>query len=105
MDLFAFDRDRLDALAATHAEGYRQADPFPHVVIDDFLPDTVIKTVMAEFPRPGDLDWHRFTADREVKLASDDPSAIPIINDLGQYNLVVGIGLMAVGFAFATRWE
>lgn len=36
---------------------------------------------------------------------SNDPSAIPVINDLGQYNLVVGIGLMAVGFTFATRWE
>lgn len=38
-------------------------------------------------------------------VVSDDPSAIPVINDLGQYNLLVGIGLMAVGFTFATRWE
>jgi len=30
---------------------------------------------------------------------------IPIFNDLGQKNLVVGIGFMAVGFTFATRWE
>ena len=36
---------------------------------------------------------------------SDDISGIPVFNDLGQYNLVVGIGLMAVGFTFATRWE
>ena len=36
---------------------------------------------------------------------SDDPSAIPVMNDLEQYNLVVGIALMAVGFTFATRWE
>ena len=38
-------------------------------------------------------------------VVSDDPSAIPVMNDLGQYNLVVGIAFMAVGFAFATRWE
>ncbi|WP_295656757.1 cell division protein CrgA [uncultured Nocardioides sp.] len=38
-------------------------------------------------------------------VVSDDPSAVPVMNDLGQYNLVVGIGLMAVGFTFATRWE
>ena len=31
--------------------------------------------------------------------------AIPVMNDLGQYNLVVGIAFMAVGFTFATRWE
>ena len=30
---------------------------------------------------------------------------IPVFNDLGQKNLVVGIGFMAVGFTFATRWE
>ena len=30
---------------------------------------------------------------------------VPIFNDLDQYNLMVGIGFMAVGFAFATRWE
>jgi hypothetical protein len=36
---------------------------------------------------------------------SNDPSAIPIMNDLDQYNLLVGIAFMAVGFTFATRWE
>jgi len=36
---------------------------------------------------------------------SDDISSIPVFNDLGQYNLVVGIALMAVGFTYATRWE
>ncbi len=36
---------------------------------------------------------------------SDDPSNIPVMNDLEQYNLLVGISFMAVGFSFATRWE
>lgn len=36
---------------------------------------------------------------------SNDISPVPVMNDLGQKNLVVGIGFMAVGFAFATRWE
>ena len=36
---------------------------------------------------------------------SNDISSIPVLNDLGQKNLVVGIGFMAVGFTFATRWE
>jgi hypothetical protein len=30
---------------------------------------------------------------------------IPVMHDLQQYNLVVGIGFMAVGFIYATRWE
>ena len=36
---------------------------------------------------------------------SDDISSVPVFNDLGQKNLFVGIGFMAVGFTFATRWE
>src|SRR5688572_6831354 len=36
---------------------------------------------------------------------SNDPSNIPVMNDLEQYNLLVGISFMAVGFTFATRWE
>lgn len=30
---------------------------------------------------------------------------VPLMKDLNQYNLVVGIGFMAVGFTFATKWE
>jgi drug/metabolite transporter (DMT)-like permease len=30
---------------------------------------------------------------------------VPVLNDLGQWNLVVGISFMAVGFTYATRWE
>lgn len=30
---------------------------------------------------------------------------VPVFNDLNQYNLLVGICFMAVGFSFATRWE
>jgi len=31
--------------------------------------------------------------------------SLPLLRDLGQYNLVVGIGFMAVGFVYATHWE
>jgi hypothetical protein len=32
-------------------------------------------------------------------------ASVPVMSDLGQYNLLVGIGFMAVGFTFATKWE
>lgn len=38
-------------------------------------------------------------------VISDDISVLPVFNDLGQYSLVVGIGLMAVGFTYAIRWK
>jgi hypothetical protein len=38
-------------------------------------------------------------------LSGDQLPKVPVFNDLNQFNLVVGIGFMAVGFSFATRWE
>jgi hypothetical protein len=38
-------------------------------------------------------------------LTGDNLDKVPVFNDLGQYNLLVGIGFMAVGFSYATRWE
>lgn len=37
--------------------------------------------------------------------APGDDGSIWLISDLGQLNLIVGIGFMAVGFTFATKWE
>ena len=36
---------------------------------------------------------------------ADDLSPLPVMNDLGQMNLMVGIAFMAVGFSYATKWE
>ncbi len=40
-----------------------------------------------------------------VYYMAGQPTDIPLIRDLQAYNLLVGIGFMAVGFVFATRWE
>jgi hypothetical protein len=34
------------------AASYRQASPFPHIVIDDFVGEDVLREVIAEFPQP-----------------------------------------------------
>jgi drug/metabolite transporter (DMT)-like permease len=38
-------------------------------------------------------------------LADGTLNDVPILNDLQQSNLFVGIAFMAVGFTYATRWE
>lgn len=38
-------------------------------------------------------------------LADGTLNDVPIMNDLAQSNLFVGIAFMAVGFTYATRWE
>ncbi len=80
---FSFDPVALKALADELGHGYRNADPFPHVVIDDFVPRSVIDDVQAEFPQPGDLEWQRFSTRQELKLASADTDQMtPVIKHL-----------------------
>lgn len=38
-------------------------------------------------------------------FSGDQLQDVAVFNDLGNYNLIVGIAFMAVGFTYATRWE
>jgi drug/metabolite transporter (DMT)-like permease len=40
-----------------------------------------------------------------VYYVTSQSGGIPVIDELGNYNLMVGIGFMAVGFVYATKWE
>lgn len=63
--------ERLDALADENRERFRTAEPIPHVVFDDFLPEWVLDRVLEEFPDPGDVPWKEFKQATSRKLASD----------------------------------
>jgi hypothetical protein len=71
---FGLDAGRLFALAEGWGEAYRRAQPFPHVVIDEFLPEEVLDHVLAEFPGPDGIPWRLFTDEGHTqKLATDRP--------------------------------
>jgi hypothetical protein len=38
-------------------------------------------------------------------ISGDNLHKVAVFNDLDQWNLVVGVAFMAVGFSYATRWE
>jgi hypothetical protein len=38
-------------------------------------------------------------------VGQDDSLHIPVMDQLNQANLLVGVGFMAVGFTYATKWE
>lgn len=59
------------------ADAFRNAQPFPHVVIDDFIPSSVLPR-FEPFPSPDDAVWHHFT-DRyqQGKRACNDLEHIP----------------------------
>lgn len=56
---------------------YRSAQPFPHVVLDDFLDDDVVRRAVAEFPRPGDTEWIHYVHVNENKLGKRDREGMP----------------------------
>src|SRR5688572_5257129 len=56
-EIFLFDADHLVGLADRNRETYATADPFPHVVLDNFLPEDVASSVLREFPGPKAANW------------------------------------------------
>lgn len=70
--IFCLDPDHLQQVATTSREAYAQAKPFPHIVIDNFLPEALLNTALSEFPQVDSIDWQRFNSSAEKKNASRD---------------------------------
>lgn len=68
-----FDYDALKNCGRELAEGYSTADPFPHVMIDDFLPEAVIDLCLARFPSRPDADSQSFDRNQERYKTSFHP--------------------------------
>lgn len=54
---FVFQAVPLQCLAAMRRLEYRGAEPFPHVVIDNFLEAKVADKLLKEFPKPDSSVW------------------------------------------------
>jgi Rps23 Pro-64 3,4-dihydroxylase Tpa1-like proline 4-hydroxylase len=57
-------------------ERYVTARPFPHIVIDNLFPDEVLETILADFPKPDEIEWRRFDNATEKKLGYWHESAL-----------------------------
>ena len=68
---FHFSAEALTVLADANKERFQNAQPFPHIVFDDFLPEWVLDRVLEEFPDPGDVPWKEFKQSTSKKLASE----------------------------------
>jgi hypothetical protein len=54
---FTFTFGRLLGEVETAAAAYRDAQPFPHIMIDDFLTSEALIEAIAAFPGPDDAAW------------------------------------------------
>lgn len=58
-DAVHFDSEKAIQLGRAHTNSYVSATPFPHIVIDDFLPARLIDTLHADFPnQPTSAEKH-----------------------------------------------
>lgn len=61
-------------LADRNRDEYARAEPFRHIVMDDFLSPDTLREVANSFPDLRDGKWHEFDNPREKKLASEQES-------------------------------
>ena len=86
-ELFFLDPAKLQQLAEQRRASYARAEPFPHVVIDGLFPEEVLRALIREFPRPGEIDWNKFKNREELKLASTRESQMGELTRLFLYQL------------------
>jgi hypothetical protein len=68
---FYFDSMTLRNWADRYGQTYRTAQPFPHVVIDDFLSDEVIRLLSDELPGPDEIEWAFWVLDGTGRKTHD----------------------------------
>ena len=59
---------QLNADPAALRARYTSAEPFPHIVLDDLWDPELLRGILADFPRPGDIPWRQFESATEKKL-------------------------------------
>jgi hypothetical protein len=70
------DFERLDCLARQNHESFVEAEPFPHIVLDDFLPQQVAEGLLEDFNQQHD-GWTHYYHYNERKSAITDLDAMP----------------------------
>ncbi len=70
LDLTALERD----VEHLHAE-YQAADPYPHIVIDEFLEPRAAEAAIAEFPTLDPARWTNYLHVNERKFSNTDPTS------------------------------
>ena len=104
-----FDAQHLAHLGEQLQPAYQAASPFPHVIIDDFLPAEAAARILDEFPKPGSPIWLERDPDHQPgkfgmghvrRLGTDLPytqqvlmalNAFPIINFLERLTGISGL--------------
>lgn len=87
--MFIFSPSQLVERAGVLSADYANAMPWPHAVIDNFLPVEVADQILAEFPTPDHpawLDWrNRDTVHQPKKLGIGNASRMEMVSPILQH--------------------
>jgi len=88
------DSEKLQTLAGDLKDKYHEAEPFPNICIDNFLPDDVAKKISEYFPSPKEMLSANKYQDYEKRIALDPeddnfPKELEdIFNELNSYKII-----------------
>ncbi len=68
------DFERLEGDIDQLAARYRDASPYPHIVLDDFLETGVVEAAAEEFPPLDPSTWNNYLHVNERKFSNTDPT-------------------------------
>jgi Rps23 Pro-64 3,4-dihydroxylase Tpa1-like proline 4-hydroxylase len=76
--------EALAGISQRRADEYLQADPFPHIMLEDFLSPQVVRSLVAEFPAPQDqLAWRKIRAESAAgDLVQYNKLGMPLIEEM-----------------------
>lgn len=57
--MFRFDYKKLNEIAISNKVNFKNQVPFPHLIIDNFLPLDEAKLVANDFPKPDQISWKK----------------------------------------------
>lgn len=63
-----------------HAREYQRAQPFPHVVLDQFLPEDLAVKAARAFPAPESGEWIQYRHFNSRKLGQNQRSLLPPVH-------------------------
>jgi hypothetical protein len=69
IEAWSFARAAMSDLGRTHAKAFREAQPWPHVVIDGLLGDELSTRIARAFPRASHPGWKQRDYADQVRLA------------------------------------
>ena len=69
------DFSRLEGNLESLRDQYQAADPYPHIVLDDFLPASAAEAAESEFPPLDPGQWNNYLHINERKFSNTDPES------------------------------